>query len=259
VSQEIKIIDTTADNILELGVCGYKSLKKPGFPEKLEWLNERFRQGLKIKTLYSEKHGTQGMVEYIPGKYCWRPVEANGYMFIHCLFVGFKKEYKHKGFASLLLDECENAAKNDKMHGITIITRKGSFMVGKDLFVKRGYEGIDKIPPDFELLVKKYDKNAPDPKFKEGLTDKAKQYSDGLTIIRAAQCPYTVKNVNEIKETAKKIYGLKTNIIDLKTHIEAQDSPCAFGSFCIIFNGKRIAEHPISNKRFSNIMDKLLK
>jgi len=27
------------------------------------------------------------MIEYIPGKYAHRPVDAEGYMFIHCIFV----------------------------------------------------------------------------------------------------------------------------------------------------------------------------
>ncbi len=93
--EDISIIDTTIDNISKYGVCGYKNIKREGFPEKFEWLKTRFPEGLKIKTLYSEKNGTQGMIEYIPGEFCWRPVEANNYMFIHCLFVGFKKFYQY--------------------------------------------------------------------------------------------------------------------------------------------------------------------
>lgn len=99
--EEISIIDTTIENIYKHGVCGYKNVKKEGFSEKLKWLKERFPEGLKIKTLFSEKDGTQGMIEYIPGKYCWRPVEAIDFMFIHCIFVGFKGIYKSKGYASL--------------------------------------------------------------------------------------------------------------------------------------------------------------
>ena len=102
----IDIVDTNSDNILEYGVCGYKDIKRAGYPEKIEWLKDRFKEGLKIKTLYSGKDGTQGMIEYLPGEYCWRPVEANGYMFIHCIFSGFKNVYKGKGYGSLLVDEC---------------------------------------------------------------------------------------------------------------------------------------------------------
>jgi hypothetical protein len=79
----IQIINTNADNILEYGVCGYKNIKTAGYTEKIEWLKDRFREGMKIKTLYADKDRTQGMIEYIPGEYCWRPVKAGGYIFIH--------------------------------------------------------------------------------------------------------------------------------------------------------------------------------
>ena len=85
------------------------------------------------------------------------------------------------------------------------------------------------------------------------------QYVKGLTIIRADQCPYTVKNVKEISETAENTFGIKPNIISLKNCDEAQNSPCAFGSFCIIYRGRAIAYHPISETRFTNIMNKELK
>ena len=89
-------------------------------------------------------------------------------------------------------------------------------MAGKEIFVKKGFEVVDKAPPDFELLVKKFDKNAPTPKFKGDWEKSLSRYGKGLTIIRADQCPYSVKNVKEIKETAEKIYGIKPNIVDLK-------------------------------------------
>jgi hypothetical protein len=107
--------------------------------------------------------------------------------------------------------------------------------------------------------VRKINKNAPTPRFKGDWEKRQSQYNKGLTIIRADQCPYTVKNVNEIIETAEKEYGLKPDLIELKNYKEAQNSPCAFGTFCILYDGKVIAEHPISNKRFTNIMNKIFK
>ena len=254
----IEIIDTNAENIREYGICGYKDIKRAGYLEKTEWLKDRFPEGMKIKTLYSAKDGTQGMIEYIPGEYCWRPVEASGYMFIHCIFSGFKNIYKGKGYGSLLLNECLKDAKKENMHGVAVVTRKGPFMAGEELFVKNGFESMGTAPPDFKLLVKKFNKNAPAPKFKGDWEGRLSQYGKGLTIIRADQCPYTVKNVREISETAEKAYGIKPNIINLKNCEEAQNSPCAFGTFCIIHNGKVIAYHPISRGRFTNIMHKIL-
>ena len=257
--ERIEIIDTNADNILEYGVCGYKNIKRAGFPEKIEWLKDRFQEGMKIKTLVSEKDGTQGMIEYIPGEYCWRPVEASGYMFIHCIFSGFKNIYKGKGYGSLLLDECLKDAKKEKMYGVAVVTRKSSFMAGKELFLKNAFEVVDEASPDFELLVKKFNENAPTPKFKGDWEKRLSQFAKGLTVIRADQCPYTVKNVKEISETAEKTFGIKPNIIELKNCKQAQNSPCAFGTFCIVYNGEVIAYHPISNTRFMNIMNKILK
>ena len=255
----VEIIDTKTDNILEYGVCGYKDIKKAGYPEKIEWLRERFPEGMRIKTLYSDTDGTQGMIEYIPGEYCWRPVEASGYMFIHCIFSGFKNIYKGKGYGSLLLDECLEDARKENMHGVAVVTRKGPFMAGKELFLKNGFEVVENAPPDFELLVKKFNERAPAPKFKGEWEQRLSQYGEDLTIIRADQCPYTVKNVKEISETAEKKYSIKPNIISLKNCEEAQNSPCAFGIFCIISRGKAIAYHPISETRFINIMNKELK
>ena len=257
--EEIKIIDTNSENILELGVCGYKNINTPGFPEKVDWLKMRFSEGLKIKTLYSEKDKTQGMIEYIPGEYCWRPVEASGYMFIHCIFSGFKKAYKNRGYGSMLLNECLKDAKSENMYGVAVVTRKGSFMAGNELFLKHSFEIVDKAPPDFELLVKRIDKNAPTPKFKADMDKKLNSYSKGLTIIRADQCPYSVKNIKAIVETAKKVYALKPNLINLKNYKEAQNTPRSFGTFCIIYEGDVIADHPISNTRFINIMNKINK
>lgn len=254
---EIEIIDTNAGNILEYGVCGYKNIKREGYPEKIEWLKDRFPEGMKIKTLYSDEDGTQGMLEYIPGEYCWRPVEAGGYMFIHCIFVGFKRAYKRKGYGTLLVEECLRDAEKGNMHGVAVVTREGSFMAGKEIFVKNGFEVVDKASPDFELLVKKLNKKAPPPKFKRDWEKRLSQYGSGLTIIRADQCPYSVKNVREISETAEKVYGIKPNIIELKNCQEAQNSPCPFGTFCIVYNGKVVAEAPISNARFKNIMNKI--
>ena len=255
--KEIKIIDITPYNILDYGICGYKNMKREGYPEKVSWIKENYPKGLRIKSILTEKDGIQGMIEYIPGEYCWRPVEANGYLFIHCLFVGFKSSYKRKGYASLLIDICLKEAKEQNKNGVAVVTRKGSFMVGNEIFLKKGFEIVDTAPPDFELLVTKFKKNTSLPKFKNDLDTKISKYKKGLTIIRADQCPYTKKNVNEIVETSKKNFNIRPVIVENKNHTQAQTSPCAFGSFCIIYKGEIISYHPISNTRFKNIMNSI--
>ncbi|WP_048143413.1 GNAT family N-acetyltransferase [Methanosarcina horonobensis] len=256
---DIEIIDLIPESIADYGVCGYKDLKKNlELRRKIDWFKEYYPKGLRTKIIFSKEGGYQGMIEYIPGKYAHRPVNAEGYMFIHCIFVGFKKEFKGKGYASSLIEECIKDSKEANMQGVAVVTRNGSFMAKKDIFLKKGFILVDEARPDFELLVLKFNQEAPDPKFKNMSLD-VEKYAEGLTIIRSVQCPYSVKNVDAILETARNKLKMKTSLIDIKDSDEAQHTPCAFGTFCIIYNGKVISHHPISNTRFENIMKKMIK
>jgi hypothetical protein len=256
---DIQIIDLTPENIADYGVCGYKDVKKHiELRKKIEWFKEYYPKGLRIKVIFSQTGGYQGMLEYIPGKYAHRPVDAEGYMFIHCIFVGFKNDFKGKGHASALINECITEARDKKMLGVAVVTRKGPFMAHNDIFLKKGFQIVDSADPDFDLLVMKFNKKSKNPKFKSGMNENLKKYDKGLTIMRSAQCPYTEKNVNAIIESAKKL-KLKTNLVDLTDANAVQNTPCAFGSFCLIYNGKVLSYHPISNTRFENIMKHELK
>ena len=252
----IQIFDLTPENIADYGICGYKDAKKHlELRRKIDWIKKYYPKGLRIKALLSKKYGYQGMLEYIPGEYAHRPVDAKGYMFIHCIFVGFKKELKGKGYASSLIEECIKDARELKMLGVAVVTRKGSFMAKKDIFIKKGFFEVDKAKPDFRLMVLKFDSKSPNPKFHD-LTKNLEKYENGLHILRSFQCPYTEKNVNAMLKSAICEFGLKANLVDLEDVVDVQNSPCAFGSFCIIFNGEIISHHPISNTRFRNIMKK---
>jgi hypothetical protein len=248
---DIKIMDFTPENIADYGVCGYKDVEKHlELKRKVDWYKEYYPKGLRIKGLFSKSGGYQGMIEFIPGKYAHRPVNADGYNFIHCIFVGFKNEFKGKGYATQMLLDCIEEAKKQKMNGVAVVTRKGSFMAKREIFIKNGFESVDKADPDFELLVLKFDAKAKNPTFKKV---SSRQYSDGLTIFRSAQCPYSVKNVDAIIKTAKKM-NLKVKLIEMDTVESVQNAPCAFGTFCIVNEGEVISHHPISNTRFENII-----
>lgn len=250
---DTQIIDLTPDTIADYGVCGYKDVEKHlELRRKIAWFKEYYPKGLRIKALVSKSGGYQGMLEYIPGEYAHRPVDAAGYLFIHCIFVGFKGEFKGKGHASAMLDVVIAEAKAQGKVGVAVVTRKGSFMAKKDIFVKKGFHVADIAKPDFELLALKFDETVKNPKFKVApITG----YEHGLTIIRSPQCPYSVKNVDAIMQTARDM-GMEPKLLDFTDAESAQKSPCAFGTFCIIQDGKILSHHPISNGRFENIVKK---
>lgn len=256
--RDVRIIDMNEGNIFDYGFCGTKNPQHEGCRRKAEWFKKRRAEGMRYKVLFSEEKGTVGLIEYIPGAYAWRAVKARGYMVIHCLCI-FYKPYREKGIASQMIDECINDARKEKKLGAAVVTRKGAWMVGKDIFVKKGFEVMDKAEPDFELLAKKFKKDAPSPKF-TGHWDKAlAECGKGLTILWSDQCPYIAKSISEMKETIKERYGIRAHIIEIKDHQQAQNSPSPYAIFSLIYDGELLAFHPISNKRFMNIMDKKLK
>ncbi len=255
---EAEIRDMAAENIFDYGFCGTRSIEHEGCRRKAEWIKKRLSEGMRYKVLYSTEKGTVGLIEYIPGRYAWRAIDADGYMAIHCLCI-FYKSFRDRGYASQMIDECTKDAIKEKMQGVAVVTRKGAWMVGKEIFLKKGFEVVDTAPPDFELLVKKFKKDAPLPKFKGDWEKVLKKYPKGLTIFWSDQCPYIAKSMKEIKKMIKEKYKIKARIIEIESHDQAQNTPSPYAVFSLIFDGKLHAFHPISSKRFMNIMDKELK
>ena len=257
---DIEIIDLTPDTIADYGVCGYKDAAKHlELRNKIAWYARYYPKGLRIKAVMSRQGGYQGMLEYVPGEYAHRPVEAAEYLFIHCLFVGFKSAYKGQGLATLLLQECMDEAREGHCQGVAVVTRKGPFMAHNDIFLKQSFKVVDSAQPDFDLLALKFDTAAPDPQFKHEVLNDTSQYAQGLTVMRSFQCPYTEKNVKAILQSAEEDFHIQARLVDLADAQAAQNAPSPFGTFCLIYEGEILSHHPISSTRFANIMRKKLK
>ena len=253
---DVRIIDTDVSNIHNFSMCGYKYVKHEGYKRKLAWNKQQFDQGMKYKVLYSKQDGAVGAIEYIPGEFCWRPINAKGYFFIHCIYI-MKKLYKELGYGQKLLDACLSDARKQKKAGVAVLVRKGSWMANKSLFIKNRFKVIEKTTPDFELLALKFNDTFPLPSFKDHGFGNS-QSDRGLVIYYSDQCPYISKSVKEISEIARDLFGIKASLVHLDSSEKAQQVPSAFGTFCITFSGHVIADHPVSSTRFKNIMNKVL-
>jgi GNAT superfamily N-acetyltransferase len=252
------IIDADPETFGNYGMCGYKDPKHPGYQQKLEWVRQRIREGMKIKVLCSGNDGTIGSIEYLPGEYAWRGVHAPGYMVIHCLFI-LKKAYKGKGYGSRLIELCEKDALSHKMHGVAVVASQSTWMAKKGVFIKNGYELTEEAPPHYQLLVKRFNDGAALPTFSGDWAEKLARYAEGLTIIHSDQCPYVIKAMEEIPPVARDEFGIEPNVVALPSCQLAQESPNPYGIFSIIWNGELVADHPISKTRFKSIMKKVLK
>ena len=250
---DVVIIDVDENNISQYPPKCFLNPKNEGYQIKLEWLKKRFSEGLKIKLLYLETKCI-GFIEYVPGEYAWRAVDAKGYMFIHCIWISPNK-HKEKGYGSLLVKECIKDAKKEGEYGVAVVTSEGPFMAGKDLFLKNEFKSIASAKPSFELMVKIL-KEGPLPKF----NDWEKQLSkyEGLNIIYSNQCPWVTRSIKELSEITKK-KGLKLKVTELKNAEQAQNAPSIYAVFNLIYNGKLLIDHYISNTRFLNIINKEIK
>ncbi len=250
---DYELVDTNAENIDGCSLCGHKHADNLGHRRKLAWLKKRYAEGLRYKVLRSEKFGDIGMIEYAPGNHAWRPVEAEGYLVIHCLMVNSK--HTGKGLGTLLLDSCLGDAKKSKCRGIAVVTSSDSFMAKRDLFIKAGFVSVDTCPP-YELLVKKLRKTAPDPRFKVERGRLLKRYRKGVTILAGDQCPFVPKCVHDIVEVSRSL-GLKPKVVPVTSARASRELPTPFGVFSVIYNGKLIADRPVSGTRFWFIMRKV--
>ena len=251
----IEIIDTNASTICEHGFCGFQDATHEGYKRKTNWLKKRFAEGLKFKVLQVDGVDA-GMIEYIPGEHTWRPVEAAGYIVIHCIMIN-KKRFKSKGYGTLLVEDCLADTKRSRMAGVAVVTSSGTWMASSDLFLRCGFECVDTASPSFELLAKKLRK-VPSPQFRTGWDRTLRKYGSGLTIIKSDQCPCIAKCNDDILQACKAL-RIHPKVVELKTGSQARNAPSAYGIFNVIYDGKVVAEHPISGTRFLNIMRKLSK
>ena len=92
-------ISITKENIDKEHICcamsGKQSLKKK------EWLKQRFDEGL---VFYRSEERGKCFIEYIPAENAWVPIEAEGFLYINCLWIA--GAMKGHGYANDLLAEC---------------------------------------------------------------------------------------------------------------------------------------------------------
>ena len=252
---DYEIVETNAENIGCCSFCGYQDASGLGHRRKTAWLKKRYAEGLRFKVLRSRRFGDIGMIEYVLGNHAWRPVAAAGYVIIHCLMVNGK--HKGKGLGTLLLDGCLSDAKKNLGRVVAVETSSDSFMARRDFFIKAGFVSVECAPP-YELLVKKFNRAAPDPRFIVNQERLLQRHKQGLTILAADQCPLVPKCVKDIAEVSRGL-GLEPKVVRVRSAKASRELPTPYGMFSILYDGKLIADRPVSGTRFRFIMRKLAK
>jgi GNAT superfamily N-acetyltransferase len=245
---QIKIIEVTPENIDQTGFFCYMSKRNSeGYRQKLDWIQARFKEGLQIRMLELPE---RGFIEFLPGEYAWRAVNAAGYLFIHCLWVVGKS--KGQGLGGVLLETCVQEAKKLGMNGVAMVTSERVWLAKQALLLKHGFQSVDAAPP-FHLMVKKFN-TAPNPAFTNDWEQKAKRYGQGFTVMRSAQCPYMPDATNAVLEFARE-WGIPAQTVELKTCEDVRNlTPSPYGVFSIIYNGQLLAYHYLLSKDLAKLI-----
>ena len=172
-------------------------------------------------------------IEYAPLEKAWVPVTGDNYIYIYCLWVS--GSYKGKGYGQALLTSCIEDARSQNKAGICIISskKKKPFLSDKKFMQKQGFQVVDTIGEDYELLALSFDGTKPyfNANAKHQTIDEK-----ALTIFYTVQCPYIPNCIEQIYNYCEN-NGIPLRLIEIDTLEKAKQIPCIFNNWAVFYNG----------------------
>ena len=237
-------IKITKKNIDKEHICCAMSGKQS--LAKKEWLKERFSDGL---VFYRSEERGKCFIEYIPAENAWVPVEADGYIYINCMWVA--GSMKGHGYADDLLDECIRDANEKGKEGICILCaegRKREFLADPKFLAYKGFKTADISDCGINLMYLPLKPNAEPPKFKS--CAKHPQINEkGFTLYYTDQCPFTFYWVPKVQEAAKE-HGIPLKVIHITDKETARNVPAPVTTYALFKDGSFLTQSIQSDKKF---------
>jgi ribosomal protein S18 acetylase RimI-like enzyme len=231
-------INLAEENLQNEHLCCAISDKKhqSGVDCKRAWLTERISEGHVFRKLDAQG---KVFIEYGPLETAWVSVEGKNYIYIYCLWVS--GSFKDKGYGRELIQYCIDDAKGKNRSGVCIISskKKKPFISDKKFIQKFGFEVVDTIGQDYELLGLSFDGTKP----AFGQNAKTLQIDNqDLTIYYSVQCPYIPDCIEQISNYCK-TSGIPVKLIKINSCGEARKLPCIFNNWAVFIKGKFVTHH----------------
>lgn len=247
----MELIKLTHDNLESEHICcAIASSRDCQVLSKKNWLRERLDEGLVFL-----KGNVRGkcFIEYLPAEYAWAPVDAEGYLYINCLWVSGK--FKGQGYSNLLLQECVRDAQEQGKKGLVILSskKKQGFLADSKYLAYKGFQVADKAEPYFQLMYLPLEETACIPSFKPHLKNTKEQMQQGFVLYYTSQCPFTAKYVPLLQDLAEG-RNISFQAIHLKTGEQAQKAPSPFTTFSLFYNGDFVTHEILSEKKFEKLL-----
>ena len=248
----MEYIRVTKENLEKEHICcAISNNKDIQVSSKKAWLAERFDEGLVF--LKSTERG-KCFIEYIPAEYAWNPIDADGYVYIDCLWVS--GSLKGHGYSSDLLEECIRDSKDKGKKGLCILSsvKKKPFLADPKFLEHKGFEVCDESENGIQLWYLPFDKYAEKPKFRECAkrphTDEA-----GYVLYYTSQCPFNAKYVPIVEETAKE-HGVPFRAVHIQNREDARNAPTPITTYALFYGGDYVTNEQMNDKKFIKLIEK---
>jgi hypothetical protein len=217
---------------------------------KKAWLADRFDEGLVF--LKGVERG-KCFIEYIPAEYAWNPINADGYMYIDCLWVS--GSFKGHGYSSDLLSECIKDSKENGKKGLCILAaaKKKPFLADPKFLKYKGFKVSDEADNGIQLWYLPFEKDAAAPSFKE--CAKHPHIDDtGYVLYYTDQCPFNAKYVPILEETAK-TNGIELKTVKIGSREDARNAPTPVTTYALFYNGDYVTNEQMNDKKFLKLVN----
>ena len=245
-------IRVTKDNIEKEHICcAISNNKDVQVASKKAWLSDRFEEGLVF--LKSTERG-KCFIEYIPAEFAWNPIDAEGYMYIDCLWVS--GSFKGHGYSNDLLAACIADSREQGKKGLCILSsaKKKPFLADPKFLKYKGFSVCDEADNGIQLWYLPFSPDAEKPRFKACAVHPHID-EPGYVLYYTSQCPFNAKYVPIVEETAK-AHGIPFHTIHLESREAAQSAPTPVTTYALFFNGAYVTNEQMNDAKFLKLVER---
>ena len=279
----MEYIRVTKDNLEKEHICcAISNNKDIQVSSKKAWLADRFDEGLVF--LKSVERG-KCFIEYIPAENAWVPIDADGYMYIDCLWVS--GSFKGHGYSTDLLDACIRDSKEKGMKGLCILAsaKKKPFLADPKFLKYKGFKVADEADNGIQLWYLPFEESdvaqgasqedCPRDSEAQGASGVSQRTcttgadkpafkacakyphidEKGYVLYYTSQCPFNAKYVPVLEKTAEE-NGIPFHAIHIESREAAQSAPTPVTNYALFFDGEYVTNEQMNDKKFLKLVSR---
>ena len=242
----MEYVRVTAENLEKEHICcAISGGGDVQVSSKKAWLSDRFADGLIF--LKSTERG-KCFIEYLPAENAWNPIDAEGYMYIDCLWVS--GSFKGHGYAGDLLCACTEDSREKGKKGLCILSsaKKKPFLSDPSFLRHMGFVPCDEADNGIQLWYLPLSEDAGKPRFRE-CAKHPHARGDGYVLYYTDQCPFNAKYVPIVEKAAEE-HGIPFRAIHLTDREQARNAPTPVTTYALFLDGEYLTNEQMNDTRF---------